>query len=56
MQHEPKRDNETPVDVSDEEFDYAAAEGLPDDMVKGGKHKSKTKSQNHPHSERSVKL
>ena len=48
--------NNQKADYSEEEYDYAAADGLPEEVVKGGKHKGKCKSQNHPHSSRGVNL
>eukprot|EP00008_Paramoeba_atlantica_P002684 CAMPEP_0201483188 /NCGR_PEP_ID=MMETSP0151_2-20130828/7405_1 /ASSEMBLY_ACC=CAM_ASM_000257 /TAXON_ID=200890 /ORGANISM="Paramoeba atlantica, Strain 621/1 / CCAP 1560/9" /LENGTH=51 /DNA_ID=CAMNT_0047866213 /DNA_START=59 /DNA_END=214 /DNA_ORIENTATION=- len=49
-------DKESAPKYGDEEYDYAAAEGIPEDVQKGGKNKSKTSSQSHPHSSRGVNV
>ena len=41
---------------SDEDFDYAEADGVPNDVQKGGKHKGKTSGQSHPHASRGVNI
>jgi len=40
----------------DDDYDYAAAEGVDSGIQKGGKNKEKTSSQSHAHSSRGVNV